>query len=306
MKRKFIILNISKVVFMILLLMFCVFFTACSAIVSDSSLYIAAEQAVLAANTPKAEDMSTNLRKEKVVESWEDFEASRLPLIAAIPERDIYLYGVKPRGVVLYVKGTGHYFCWEYLTPRFVLPRMYEDDFDSDGDEELAVILYTGSGTGYAVEELHMVEIDEDEVLSREPYSQDYFKPNPEYFCDHYFRPESYLARLDEHVALKTYHVKDELMADIKIEGEVSTVSLKQLQSIKQDISVNDKPSFGNIVSFSLDGGKLVAQFVLGVTGDAFAAPYPIGEISAEVSYKGGTFVLTDLHFELDEDLLPE
>ncbi|MGE5678841.1 MAG: hypothetical protein ACM3ZR_12365, partial [Pseudomonadota bacterium] len=96
--------------------------------------------------------------KDRVVNYWEEFEASRIPLIAALPEKDIYLYAVKPKGVILYVKGTGHYYDWEYLTPRFILPAIYTGDYDSDGEEEVVVVTYTGSGTGYSVQDLHVVE----------------------------------------------------------------------------------------------------------------------------------------------------
>lgn len=47
-------------------------------------------------------------KKEKVIESWESFYAENLPVIAAIPERNIYLYGIKPSGVILYIDGEGH------------------------------------------------------------------------------------------------------------------------------------------------------------------------------------------------------
>ena len=287
-----------------------VVFSGCSKEVQVQGLMAAAEPVAavnVAADIQKENNMDTQAAKmEKVVESVEEYEASNFPLIAAIPDRNIYLYGVKPGGVILYVEGTGHYYKWDYLTPRFILPKMYAGDFDADGKEEIAVSLYIGSGTGYAVEDLHVVEISGDEVLSRDPSSKDYFVSNPDYFSDHFFEPEDYIRQLDKQVGLKTYEKKAELMADISIGSKVYTVSLKELQLIEKDIAVDDKAAFGNIVYFDYIDGKLTAEFAFGATSPSFGPPFFIGRLYADVNYSEDRFTLTNLRFEPDKEFLAE
>ncbi|HWQ29786.1 MAG TPA: hypothetical protein VN549_02260 [Negativicutes bacterium] len=236
--------------------------------------------------------------KDKGVNCWEEFEAFRIPLIAALPEKDIYLYAVKPKGVILYVKDTGHYYDWYYLTPRFILPSLYTGDYDSDGEEEVAVVTYTGSGTGYAVEDLHIVESGKAEILSRDPDSKDYFVPNPEYFSDHFYTPDTYAAQLAKQIKLTAYDAANERMLDVRMAGKQYSLSLKSIQEWEKDFTVNESPCIGNIVHFSCEGNVINAEFALGITLDKVASPMFIGNIKAEVVYSEDSFALKNLSFE--------
>lgn len=233
----------------------------------------------------KIEPNKTEIKEEKVIQSFEDYAASNLPLISTISDKNIYLYGIKPTGVVLYVDGRGHYYDWSYLTPRFVLPKMHVGDFDNDGEEELAVVLYVGSGTGYAVEELHIVEISEDNV---------------EYFKDHSFLSKDYVSQLNKLIKIKT-HEKNKESVIVRIGDKLNTVSLKDYQSEGNDLIIENKPSFGNIVSFNVIDGKLVAKFALGIGIKSFATPIYIGEVHADVTYTEGNFKLSNPRFELNK-----
>jgi len=246
------------------------------------------------------------VKKGNVINSWEEFEASQLPLIAALPEKDIFLYAVKPRGVILYVKDTGHYYDWYYLTPRFVLPSLYTGDYDSDGEEEVAVVTYTGSGTGVSVEELHMIEAGKEEILSRDPDSKDYFVPNPEYFRDHFYIPDTYIAQLEKVIGLKAYDKGNEKMLDVSMADRKYPLSLKAFQEWDKDFTVNERPCLGNIVRFSCDGNIINAEFALGVTLDTAASPIIIGDIKAQVVYEEDGFVLKNLNFVPEEEYIAE
>jgi len=242
------------------------------------------------------------VQEDRAVSSWEEYEASRLPLVAALPEKDIYLYAVKPRGVILYTGDTGHYYGWDYLTPRFILPSLNVGDYDSDGEEEIAVVTYTGSGTGVSIEDLHIVETRKDEVLSRDPSSENYFTPNPEYYKDHFYTPEAYTSRLDELVKLSAYYAGNELMLDVSIEGNKSVLSMKPLQEWAKDLSINEKPCLGSIVYFNCEGNSITVEFALGITGNTFASPIFIGDIKSEVIYREEGFALKNLSFEPEEE----
>lgn len=97
---------------------------------------------------------------DKVVTSPEQYQDEKYPVVAAIPQRDIYLYSSREiDGVALYINGKCHLFDWNVLNPGFVLPRMNVADYDNDGLDELAIIVHIGSGTGASLDELHILEL---------------------------------------------------------------------------------------------------------------------------------------------------
>ena len=57
-------------------------------------------------------------------------------------------------------------FRWSYRTPRCISPQLWRTDADGDGEDELAVNCYAGSGTGVSVWELHIVEQSADGTLT--------------------------------------------------------------------------------------------------------------------------------------------
>ncbi|MDF2988716.1 MAG: hypothetical protein K0R50_4226 [Eubacterium sp.] len=228
----------------------------------------------------------------QVVKSWEEYEASKFPLLAAIPDKKIYLYGIKDEGTILYYNDKGHFFNWSYLTPRFILPQMDLNDFDGDGKEELAVVLYVGSGTGYSVEELHIIEAGENAVLSDNPESKDYLVPNPEYFRDYSFT--NYVEQLKKQVKLKTYKKGSSLMAEVTAGKKVYTL---ELDNPVNDID-NKNIVFSNIVRFEFKDKKLTGRFALGLVRKSYASPDFVGEITSEIQYNKGIFTLKNLNFE--------
>lgn len=292
MKNKVSRLQFKMMLCTLLLTIICLFFASCSTKDESKPLPVINEQekTIVSAQgiTPEpARQEPIPAKAEKVVESWEEYESSRFPLLAAIPDKNIYLYGIKSSGVILYVEEEGHYYDWPYLTPRLIWPRMYLSDFDADGRDELAVILYIGSGTGVSIEDLHIIELNKEEDLSD--------------FKDHSFGQYDYLSQLEKLVKLKTYDKSGELMADIKIEGRSYTAKLKDIQSLDYG-SIDDNPCFGSIVRFNVEDGKLKVQFALGVTCEAFATPFYIGDINADVRYFEGKFVLSNLSFEENKE----
>ncbi len=228
-----------------------------------------------------------------VVKTWEQYEAEKVPLLAVLPDRRLYLYGLKDKGgVILYYNGTGHFYEWNHLTPRFVLPSMNMADFDGDGKDELGVILYVGSGTGLSVEELHVVKISESEVIPSNPKDKNHLVPNTEYFKDYCYT--DYSEQLKKQVRLKTHVKGAALWADVSV-GSVS--SSFELENPTDDID-NLNIAFGNIVRFEFKDKRILAQFALGAIRKSYASPDFIGELNAEVSYYNGRFELNNITFK--------
>ena len=295
-------------------LLACLLFTSCSAIdKSNTQTAITEQEATFTGSfetaheaaitnsfdttheaTNQTEDI-INRNTEKVIDSWDDYDASKLPLISAIFDRGIYLYGIKSDGVALYVGDSVHYYDWSYLTPRFILPRLQVCDYDADGKEELSVILYVGSGTGVSVENLHIVEISEAQTLPGEQSDN----PNPEYFKDYMF--SDYDSQLNNAIGFKTFTKAGELMGEITTHTKIYTISLKDFQS-KDYGKINDDIVFGNIVRFNSENNKLTAEFTVGITCQSFAPPIYIRVIYADVDYSEGKFELKNFRFEENQE----
>ena len=273
---------------------------------SDNKLYIASEPQTAAnykgvntadnTNAVSAVTDMVNDTNTEVIKSWEEYEAQKVPLIAAIPDKNIFLYGIKDKGVILYYNNTGHFYDWNYMTPRFVLPRMELADFDRDGREELAVILYAGSGTGYSVEELHIVGVSENKVLSDDPKDKNYLLPNKEYFKDYIFT--NYEEQLKKQIKLNTHKKGSSLMADVTVGKKVNSF---ELANTEDDID-NNNIVFGNIVGFEIKDKKILARFALGAIRKSYASPDFIGEINSEVDFDSGVFTLKNLSFQKNSD----
>lgn len=203
-------------------------------------------------------------------------------LIGSIPDKDIYLYGVDPEGVKLRVGYREQWFDWLYMTPRGVEPILRMADYDGDGQDELAVDLYIGSGTGVAVEELHIVELSEDGLIDRA------------------LAPDDYVAQVNAAVSFKTRRAKSgELFADLKLGTKTVPISLKAYQDDDERGRILDRLAFGSIVSFDLDGERPSIVFGIGFYSENFVTTEYIGYLIADLVYrKDGTFELSDYRYE--------
>lgn len=252
-----------------------------------------ANSSVTTAETLNQTEVIINKKTDKVIKSWEDYEASEMPLLAAIPNKDIYLYDTKNDQVVLAVGNDKYYYNWLCLTPRFILPKMLVSDFDADGKDELSVVLYSGSGTGVSIEDLHIIEISEGKTLSGNQTGN----ANPESFKDHIFGQDDYVSQLQKAVSFKTSFKAGELMGEIAIDNKKYIVSLKDFQSEEYG-EISEDIIWGNIVSFNSENNKLVAKLGVGIACENFASPDYIGTLYAQVNYKAGKFELTNFRFD--------
>ncbi len=92
-------------------------------------------------------------------------------VIAETEDGEIVLYGtylngdpivfIERDGVIEY-GGINNCYEQDWLTPREILPQVMYEDIDSDGEKELAVSYYVGSGTGISISELVIYEKNED------------------------------------------------------------------------------------------------------------------------------------------------
>lgn len=218
-------------------------------------------------------------------------------MIAAIPERNIYLYGIKPSGVILYIDGEGHYYDWDYHSTRFTLPKIALNDFDHDGDEEISVILQLNNEDGFAEEELHIIEITNDDDADDEIFI-DLASENAKYCVyDHCFSFTNCIRDIKEHVQIKTFYEAGILMAEVNLYDTVYYVNLRQLQLLDPNIEMDTGERIGNIVHFNTFHDRIIAQLSLGIISKSYKTPLLIGNLSLEVLYNGKGFGYTNVEF---------
>lgn len=207
-------------------------------------------------------------------------------LVAALPDHDIYLYGSYgiENGVHLHVGDRVYAYDWVYTTPRQIMPVMDVQDYDKDGKEELFVGLNVGSGTGYAVDELHIVEINDNPVK------------------DVVFQEQDYLKQLElAGIGFRTATESGELIGEIKIGNQISKVSLKDYQS-DDDKFIQDLISFSSIVHFYAENDRLKARFGVGVFMENAAPPFFIGYLNADIAYEAGKFTMANYKYARSDE----
>ena len=101
---------------------------------------------------PPAENPSEEYSQEEETEKEE-----LIPLLASDEELDLYLYGIRPEGVILYKNGTGHYYDWAYSCSEYRQPRIFKGNFDGNNTEDIAVVTYT-KNDGVSVEDLRIIQ----------------------------------------------------------------------------------------------------------------------------------------------------
>lgn len=77
-------------------------------------------------------------------------------LLAELP--DAAFYGIQWDTALIRWGDCLAEFDWYYLTPRQIFPRLFLFDLDDDREDELIAVCYSGSGTGVACEELHILK----------------------------------------------------------------------------------------------------------------------------------------------------
>lgn len=227
---------------------------------------------------PKAEAVDgamaiplTDLPQEMVDPAqWSD-DPQDIYLLAQLVEDDIYLYGMNDNAHVLLRQGEQRALLeWQYLTPRLILPEMKFADFDGDGGKELAVILYTGSGTGISIEELHIVTWQGNTAT------------------DHCYQAQDYQKEMLEQV--KWLYDAENSKATLHC-GYLDVYLTEQAGSHYDE--VEGLAAFGDQVDFEVtENDKIKVKFAVGLSRTGWDMPDYIGEITAQVVYRNGKFAI--------------
>lgn len=207
---------------------------------------------------------------ERSIITSDRYKNTEYPLIAELPKEDIYLYGLKPTGVVLRYGDKIQLFNWEYTTPRFVLPVLNKYDLDNDGEDEIICVLNVASGTGLSLYELHVLKLAGTSGYVDYMFS-DYLEQIKTMLFTTYYKKEN-------SVILKTNN--DSYTYDIP--AEYQKLTYKNI-------------AYGNIVFFDISNG-LKIKMPLGVLFDEFASPQFFEDTAffqGDIVFKNGKFKIT-------------
>lgn len=222
----------------------------------------------------------------KIVAGYEEYLAAELPLIASLPERDIYLYALKDANddepnVLLRVGQETHIYAWEYLTPRFILPQMAVADYDGNGTLELAVSMNFASGTGVSMDRLVFVNLS-----------------NQDDRWSEYVYPESaYQEELRRAVTWQYIRQDGEPSSlEVSVGGETLNFRLDE-----DNVSVGEFEDLvlgGIIVRFEVTGKKITGRFGIAPNYSKMSGPvYFDRDLLADCVYSGGTVWLENIRF---------
>lgn len=162
-------------------------------------------------------------------------------------------------------------FDWIYATPRAIAPQLWMFDADGDGETELVVNCYGGSGTGVSLEYIHVVEKEAGGTLVS------------------YDLPWEDLCRQVD-PQLQAVPVGDGLSAALGTELVDITESIPAHEKV-------EKLCLGGIASYTPTEQGLECTFSVMALGKTlpFATVY-VAEVQGVLSYENGTYQLENMH----------
>ena len=162
-------------------------------------------------------------------------------------------------------------FDWYFVTPRMYLPQMAVMDLDGDGEDELVIMTYYGSGTGASAYELHVLEKNPDGTLT------DYAMPEKLW---------------QEQIPPLLQYVSTDGRNFLILGRELVEISPEQIPPVIPEEHLN--VSTGFIANFRLLPEENAVQFLGAV--DLGGIAHYVAEYTANVGYQDGVFTLSDFH----------
>ena len=201
----------------------------------------------------------TNIKKSKMV--------------SGLPEADAKLYPFREtegsyKGFIVEIKGESKYFDWENTVNPTYAPKMFYDDINSDGKNELIVILTIGTGTGVHIEKIHVID--------------------PENFTE--YEAVNPLDIINQNVGSSIMHENDSTIITVTVNGLDSRITLNE-----EYVSNNnwaDEVIFKNIIKYSVEDSELKAIISAQVSPTVY-----IGEIIITYKFGNNNYVMDELSY---------
>lgn len=205
-----------------------------------------------------------------------DLTSDQLPApLAQISQEDVALYGLPAEDTLILREGnqlTAYWLPW--LGPAAIPPQLFSGDYDRDGEGELLILTYTGSGTGVSLWDLTLLERTGDGwdalTLSGTAY-QDTLPPLLDFRWDHDSPVLSF--------------------------GDTSLpISLPDTIEPGEPL----EPLGGTVVSYEVEGNVITSTLDIGVLYGHFASHF-CARLEGQLVYDGEGFSLIEPQFSLLE-----
>ena len=215
---------------------------------------------------------------ETVTDMMEWEEKGGVALLAELEEADAAFYAIEGKefspALIRWGESLAE-FDWAYATPRAVPPRLWCFDFDGDGEEELVVDCYVASGTGVSMSDLHVVEKAADGTLT-----------------DHTFPRRVLMPALSGYLCL----VKAGNTTYANLGPEKVDIT-EELQGMELDFKEYDLKT-GAVLNFEKTEQGMECRMAVRLEGEKEISYWYVAELSADVLYQDGKFILDGFHLE--------
>lgn len=211
-------------------------------------------------------------------------EEAGLYLVCQLPDYDTWLYGyVGPgdaQGLILRVGAQWQNYDLTFLTPQSLLPAMAYGDYDGDGNQELAIVNFLGSGTNVSVWGLSVVDFSGG--------AWELFQ----------FDPADYNAIVELSLS-STYDPEADL---ITLQAGDASLQLSPAELGYPGLGPEMEASLGHWIFFTTNGDAIEASFGISLWAEGMPAEgVHAAMLNANVVYTGSAFGLGDFSFTLPE-----
>lgn len=219
---------------------------------------------------------------DKNITNEDTFKKSKFPLLAEIPEKNFYIYGINDntdsyKGIIVRYGNELKKYDIKYMTPMFVLPKLKDIQI---GQEDIILCSFnTESGSEVYIEDLY-------------GFYQDSKDSNSSLNIIN-FSANNYKKQLNEAI---NYKLQSDNVLDIIInKKDLYDIDLKNFADSNWNF---EKISYGNNVSFSFDNGVNITLGIEAIFTN-IATPQYIGSIKADVVInEDKSFILDNIKVE--------
>lgn len=234
--------------------------------------------------------------RAKRIDNTAEWYREKILLLEEFAELGVKIYGAPYTGIVVEKDGERKLFDKSYLTTRVSFPQFKVQDYDGDGQMEIGMISYVGSGTGVSIEDFCIIDGLQDGTVRL------YTLSNAE--CMDEIRMRIGMTATDLGVSIEL-RVDDENVMTAIIDRRGTELETAEINGIYT----------GEQISYIFgENGEVICEALLGIQCKNSVIPYylicygeeaksPVDAVRVNITYDGkGRFTLSDYRYSVDGD----
>lgn len=232
--------------------------------------------------------------KAKRMDNTAEWYQEKILLLEEFAELGVKIYAAPYVGIVVEKDGERKLFDKYYLTTRVSFPQFKVQDYDGDGQMEIGMISYVGSGTGVSIEDFCVIDGLEDGRVRLYTLSNA--------VCMDEIRKRTGITATDFGVSIKL-RVDDENVLTAIIDRRGTELETAEINGI----------CIGDQISYLFgENGEVICEALLGIGWKNSVIPYylrrygeepkpPVDAVRVNITYDGkGGFILSDYRYGVD------